>query len=456
MLEYRMSRLLASVTLPILLSLGGLYGQEATQAKQVILISVDGLRPAFYLDRLWPAPMMQQMAREGPFAQGVVGVFPSVTYPSHTSIITGAQVAKHGIFNNTDFESGRWHFEYGSIRTPTLWDAATEAGMITASVGWPVTLHAPIDYNVPVSGALQNSGLVEDPIRAFTTPGYLFAELERRATGLMKQGDLANSNPSKEGRVAEMVAFILREYSPGFVTVALQHTDSYQHTYGLDHPRVHRAVAAADRAISRIVEAVEELGMIEQTTFIITGDHGFVQTNAEVAPNVWLSEAGYRSRDLVGSDWKAAFEVSGGSAFLHLRDPSDQEAVEKIRGILAALSPAVRSLFTVHDRDELDRLGAAPHVHLALSGIPGIAMSSAAEGSCIRYGAGATHGHHPEMPEMHTGFIAWGRSVRRGTIVPKMHLVDIAPLVAQLLGLRMDSADGVLIPGLLEQSQFQR
>jgi len=60
------------------------------------------------------------------------------------------------------------------------------------------------------------------------------------------------------------------------------------------------------------------------------------------------------------------------------------------------------------------------------------------------------------MPEMHTGFIAWGRSVRRGTIVPKMHLVDIAPLVAQLLGLRMDSADGVLIPGLLEQSQFQR
>ena len=65
-------------------------------------------------------------------ADGVRGVFPTVTYPSHTTLITGAMPARHGIYYNSPFEpggqTGRWYWEADAIRVPTLWDAVREAG----------------------------------------------------------------------------------------------------------------------------------------------------------------------------------------------------------------------------------------------------------------------------------------------------------------------------------------
>ena len=37
----------------------------------MILVSVDGLLPAFYLDERWPAPAIQQIYREGAHAESV-------------------------------------------------------------------------------------------------------------------------------------------------------------------------------------------------------------------------------------------------------------------------------------------------------------------------------------------------------------------------------------------------
>ncbi|WP_315821280.1 alkaline phosphatase family protein [Paraflavitalea speifideaquila] len=51
-------------------------------------------------------------------------VFPSVTYPNHTTIITGQPPAQHGIYYNAPFEpngaSGQWYFHYTAIKVPTL------------------------------------------------------------------------------------------------------------------------------------------------------------------------------------------------------------------------------------------------------------------------------------------------------------------------------------------------
>jgi hypothetical protein len=65
--------------------------QSPPLAGHVVLISVDGLRPDFYLDDRWPAPTLQQMAREGVHARAVRGVFPSVTYPSRLCQLEAAR-----------------------------------------------------------------------------------------------------------------------------------------------------------------------------------------------------------------------------------------------------------------------------------------------------------------------------------------------------------------------------
>ena len=101
---------------------------HSQQSKYVILVTVDGFRPDFYLDASWGTPNLHMMKDSGVSAKGVNPIFPSVTYPDHTTIITGVPPAKHGIYYNAPFEpqgaSGEWYFHYDSIKVPTLFDAA--------------------------------------------------------------------------------------------------------------------------------------------------------------------------------------------------------------------------------------------------------------------------------------------------------------------------------------------
>lgn len=451
---------LKSFILPVLIGLFivtevNAQTHEAPGADHVILISIDGFRPDFYQQERWPAPMLQQMAREGIQSDGVRGIFPTVTYPSHTTLVTGAYPDKHEIYFNSKFnpenQSGIPYVFYEDIMTTTIWDLVNESGGITANVGWPVTVGAPIDYNVVISGALQGSGLSEDPIRDFTTPSGLFAELELEATGKLDvRLDLSNANPAKESRVAEMVSYLIKKYKPKLITVALQHTDSYQHRFGREAPEVYRAVASADRAIARIMEATERAGILERTAFVISGDHGFTNISVSVAPNVWLVEAGLMQAQEDRGNWRATFQTSGGSAFLYLRDPNDVEAAEKVREVLDALPKSTKRLFRIVEREELDAIGANPHVPFALTASPISGFSGAADGIDIRPATGGSHGHFPDFANMEIGFIAWGSGVRESVQISQIGLEDVAPYVAALLGLSFPDADGLVIPGLLD------
>lgn len=424
---------------------------DSSHAKYAVIISIDGFRPDFYLDKSWPAPMLQYMSEEGAHAIGMNGVFPSVTYPSHTTMVTGSFVGNHGILFNSRAEDRSFYFEYDAIQTLTIWSAAKESGMITANVGWPVTLHAPIDFNIPISGALQNSGLHEDPIRAFTTPEGFFEELEREATGRIRPGDLSNANRAKEAKVADMAAWIVKNHQPNLLTVALQHTDSMQHRYGREHTNVRLAVSAADHAIARIVQAYDDAGILDETVFFIGGDHGFTNVNVAVAPNVWLTNAGIQT-DMQSDDWQASFVTSGGSAFLYLNDDTDTLLLERITTIIEELDPSVKDTFYYISRDKLDKLQANPQAHLALSGKPNVAFSGAAQGDVLRRpGNRATHGHLSNFDDMKIGFVAWGAGVREGTIIPELNLVDFAPTLARIMGIEMPENDGIVIHGLINQ-----
>jgi predicted AlkP superfamily pyrophosphatase or phosphodiesterase len=124
----------------------------------VVMISIDGLIPEYYTA---PAPLglnvptLSQMKLNGAYAEGVEGVYPSVTYPSHTTLITGVRPALHGIIQNRIFEAPNepqtkeWYWFSKDLKIETLWSMAKRAGLTTGNVGWPVTAGAEIDYNVP-------------------------------------------------------------------------------------------------------------------------------------------------------------------------------------------------------------------------------------------------------------------------------------------------------------------
>ena len=443
----------ASVIAALCLAIGS-SAWAAPLADHVVLVSVDGFRPDFYLDREWPAPTIQQMAEEGVKAERVRSVFPSVTYPAHTTVVTGALPARHGVYYNNPFEAtgqtGRWYWDYEALETPTLWTALHGQGKKTAAISWPVTQNAPIDWLVPEVWSLEGDDRLK-PMREGTRPRTLWAEIEEKATGILDAGSYSSAYIGRDLKTGAAAAFVLETYKPSLLAFHLIGTDHFMHQVGREGHIVRRAVATADSAINAVLEAAQRAGILDRTAFIVTGDHGFVDVHTSVAPNVWLAEAGLMETQEDRGEWRATFHTAGGAAFLHLKDPNDSAALGQVKKILRNLPPRIQKLFRVIDRDGLDAAGAAPDAALALASGLGVVFSARADGPVVGPADGGTHGFYPsDFPEIYTGFVGWGAGFKEGRTVHLMGLEDIAPIIAALLDFPFDAPDGTVLQGILD------
>src|SRR5262249_11171028 len=121
---------------------------RAAAVRRVVMVSVDGLMPDYYrkADALGlKVPTLRRMMKDGAWASGVVGVLPTVTYPSHTTLITGVLPRVHGITGNRIFDpleraNGAWFWFASDVRVPSLVSAARARWLKTASVSWPVSV----------------------------------------------------------------------------------------------------------------------------------------------------------------------------------------------------------------------------------------------------------------------------------------------------------------------------
>jgi predicted AlkP superfamily pyrophosphatase or phosphodiesterase len=431
-------------------------GAAKAQEKHVVLISIDGLRPEFYLDPAWGMVNVRQGMKAGAYSEGVRGSFPTVTYPSHTTIVTGVLPAKHGIYYNTPVEplgiSGKWFWYYKDIKVPTLWIAAKDAGLTTAGVSWPVTVGAPIDYNLPEYVILpKGKGEKKDEIKALyeeSNPKALYQEVQDNAIGKFGEFGASFDFYNSDANKARMAAYIIRKYKPSFLAIHIALTDHFEHEEGRDGDKVRAAVAGADAAVKTIMDAVEVAGLRSNTTFVVTGDHGFVDIHTQINPNVILAGSGLYD-DAHKEDWKAYFQASGGSAFLHLRNPKDKATLAKVNKALAALPDGVKKMFHVLDKKELTAAQGDPNAALALAAYQGFSFGAKATGELLSAAKGGTHGYLPtDFKDIQTGFVAFGRGIKPNTVIPLLGQEDIAPIIASLLGLKLQT-DGVLYPGIL-------
>jgi len=426
-------------------------------AKYVILVSIDGLRPEFYKDKNWNTVNLQVLKENGVYADGVQGVFPSVTYPSHTAMITGALPIRHGIPYNVYFEPweapGRWYWNASEIKVPTLWDAAKKAGLTTAAVHWPVTVGAPITYNIPEVWAWPGKKLLLEKVSANANPPGLFEEVQQNATGKLNEEDYNGDYLSADENMARIAGYLFKKYRPNILAVHLANTDHFEHEEGREGEKVRLAVASADRAVRTIIESVDKAGLKDSTAILIVGDHGFADIHTSLLPNIWLREKGFSTPSEAGSKekWKALFHANGGSAFLYLKNKNDKATLQQVRDILNNLPAAQRKMFRVVERREMDSIGADPNAVLGLAAIQGVSFSASDKGnSALKPASGGTHGYFPDFKEMQTGFIGYGLGFKKGTVVPVMSLPDIAPIVARLLDMPFEAPDGVLYPGIFK------
>jgi predicted AlkP superfamily pyrophosphatase or phosphodiesterase len=201
--------------------------QQIKDSKHVVLISVDGLRPEFYLDHSWPAPNIQKLAKEGVHAYRMKSVFPSYTYPAHTAMITGALPARSGIIFNTKIGSPDWYWFAKDIKAPTLWQTLKAKNLSSAAIHWPVTAGAEIDFNFP---EIWNEKNVNDRITVGKTyaPKGLLEEIEVNATGRLDSITM-NAGFSMMGEnVARMACYLFESKRPALLAVHFIDGDQQQ------------------------------------------------------------------------------------------------------------------------------------------------------------------------------------------------------------------------------------
>ncbi len=438
----------------LLLTLGLAGNAAIGQTRHVILFSIDG-GAAFHLDD--PAlllPNIQLLMQSGVRASSSETVFPSVTHPSHTTLITGVLPIKHGVLANELPTRDSARMIPGNslprsqiILSKTIFDTAKQKGLTTAAFQWPETVEDPnIDFNLVGRAGPQGRGIVQN---------QFYEELKKDGVPVdqyavwRKDGALG---AMMDGLTTQAVVHTIRKHKPNLIAVHLVDTDHEQHSHGSSHYLSKAALTNADHQIGQIIKATKDAGIFEQTTFIVGADHGFTSVYDEINLRPMFAEAGIED--------KVRFYEGGWAPFIRLL-PSFNKAQDqpKLDAVFARLMKNLHVARIVESQD-----------FPAVVGLPRYEDSDRVRGQYLIVGDAETyfvwasdndtsrrkrrrpahgHGYLPFHPKMYPMLVLSGSGIRKGEKIGHVHNADVAPTISTLLGLEKLDFDGrVLIEAL--------
>jgi hypothetical protein len=244
-----------------------LFAAAAASARQpLVVVSVDGLdnRYLAQADAMHlRIPNLRKLMREGELSKGVVGVFPTITWPSHTTLITGADPAAHGILGNWRPPGDRY-LDYSQIKVPTLLGAAHAAGLKTAAITWPVTVGAPVDWNLPEYFEKRQGGSMDTrSVEARSNPPDLVSAIARVYPSFPQEW--------MDDRTRTLAAvYLLEHQKPDLLLVHLVDLDSEEHENAPFTRESNAVLERTDELIGQIVSALPR-----GSALAIVSDHGF-------------------------------------------------------------------------------------------------------------------------------------------------------------------------------------
>ncbi|HUM14318.1 MAG TPA: ectonucleotide pyrophosphatase/phosphodiesterase [Candidatus Nitrosotalea sp.] len=434
----------------VLLWAGVAVGQQPVQSPLLLMISIDGLRP----DHVTAAdthglkiPNLRRFLADGAYADGVQGVIPTVTYPSHTTLITGVWPARHGILANTVFDplrenQGGWYWYAEDIRVPTLWDAAARAGLSTASVQWPASVGARVTWNIP---EFWRAGTPDDAklLRALSTPGLL-AELEPEIGPYPR----ALTVESDEQR-ARYAVRILEKKRPNLMTLHLIALDHVEHQAG---PFSAESLAVLERldALVGTLRTAAETAAPGRAYVAIVSDHGFGASAMQLNLYAEFRAAGLFTTGAQGkvTDWKAMPWTAGGSIAVMLKDETDSATRDQVRALLDRLAadPA-HGIDRVLDGATARARGGFPTAAFVVGLKTDWTAGSSLTGPLVaKASVAGMHGHLPELPDLRASFFVVGPDVPAGRSFGLIDMRDIATTLARRLNLALPADGKVLLP----------
>ncbi|PKA61161.1 hypothetical protein AXF42_Ash006057 [Apostasia shenzhenica] len=369
----------------------------------VVVVSFDGFRFGYHLKA--PSPNIRRLIANGTEAEdGLIPVFPSLTFPNHYSMATGLFPPYHGIINNifADPYSGEWfttknHDPKWWLGEP-LWLTVARQGYNAATYFW-------------AGSEVKKDSWICPP--KFCPKYNSSIPFEERVDAVLGYFDL----PTDEIPVLIMLYF--------------EDPDSQGHVYGPDHPEITKAVVRVDQIVGRLVRGLEERGIFDDVTIILLGDHGMAGTCDE--KYVFLEELSPWIE--IGPDW-----VMSADSLLTIRPPSGiswEEVVMKVNKGLSSGNVGNGDKLTVFLKEDLPE----QFQYAGSDRIPPI-VGVVEEGYTVkykrekRYECGGSHGYDNFLLSMRSFFVAHGPRFPQGQKIPSFQNVEIYNLVTTILNLK--------------------
>ena len=372
---------------------------EAQSKPYVIMISTDGFR--YDYARKYNAENLLKLANGGVKAEAMIPSYPSITFPNHWSLITGLYPSHHGLIDNFFYDykrkegyamSSKKNAEDGSWYGGTpLWGLAEKQGMVSASLMW-------------VGSASDAGGM---------RPTYYYPYHEK-------------FTPSE--KVEKVVNWLKlpEDKRPHFISLYFPEVDGSGHHYGPEAKETENAVHLIDQAVGDLVQKVNGLGL-KDVNFVFVSDHGMIKVDGGAPleiPAVLFDKDRfdfYNSQTLLRVYVKNPDEVKKVYKELKANKTDDYEVYldKKLPRYLH---------FAARD-DQYNRIGQI----LLIPKAPKIFLEKGKKTSVGK------HGYNPKtVPEMKATFFAWGPEFKNNLTIGEFANINVYPLVAEILGLKID------------------
>lgn len=371
---------------------------QALTKPYVILISADGFRHDYA--KKYNAKNILKLAENGVSAKAVIPSYPSITGPNHYTMITGLYPSHTGFVDNYFYDKKRNDLFGMSMQSKIsdgswlggmpLWSLAEQQGLLSASLFW-------VASNSDAGG-----------IR----PTYYY-DYHEKFTADEKINIVLNWLKLPE------------EKRPHFITFYFPEVDKNGHLYGSESLELQNAVQFVDDAIGKLIEKVNEL-QLPNVNFIFVSDHGMIDVDIESTLEI----------PALLQD-KTRFIVNNAQTLLRISVKNESEVNQVYRNLkknktrdyevyLTEKFPKRLNYRTTDDRfNRIGQILLVPHA-------PKIFLEHNARKTPGK------HGYNPfKVPEMKASFAASGPAFKKGKKIGQFRNVNIYPMVAQILGLKI-------------------
>ena len=277
--------------------LSEIIDSQSEPPTRVYLILLDGLSHSelrYQLDSNRAAiPNLAGLVERGAMlSHGSIVNFPSITWPSHSTIMTGAWCGHHDVVNPTfhlrehretvPIQGNIFEMErYLNRDVETLYEAFKRVhgqSAITASIHEPQGRGA--DH------AVFERRIVGDKARLKTLTQTMSNDISPR----WMADDLPAMRREEVVDIRGMAQVInlfdhCANEAPMFVAHEFVLTDGAGHDYGPHHDGLREALYRTDRRIGAVLDIFRQRGLLESTLFVVSSDHGMAAQRVELKAN---------------------------------------------------------------------------------------------------------------------------------------------------------------------------